>query len=835
MSKGKRGFMKNKELISKLTLEEKCAFFTGKDFWQTLGSEQHGIPGIFLADGPTGVRKQKAAADHLGLNPSYEATCFPTAATMANSWDVELCQEMGTALGEEARDLAVNVLLGPGMNIKRNPLCGRNFEYYSEDPYLTGKVASATVKGIQSNGIAACVKHFAVNSQEERRMVVDEVVDERALREIFLQGFEMAMKDAKPKTIMSAYNQVNGEFANESQHLLVDILRKEWGFDGVVVTDWGGCNDRVEGLKAGNELEMPGGHKDTIKEIVQAVKDGKISEELVDENLDRFLSLVFDVYGATGEIKEITHKNHEVAKHCSEKSIVLLRNENKALPLSKEEKVAVIGNFAKKARYQGAGSSVVNPTKLDNVLDRIGSSDINVIGFEEGFHRFGKKKNGLIKKAVKLAKQSDTVLLFLGLDELSEAEGLDRPSMRLPAPQYALVNALTGLGKKIVVVLSCGSAVELDFAENVDAIVHGYLAGQAGAGSVIKVLTGEVNPSGKLSESYPFKYEDCSTSKYFPGHHATSEHRESLFVGYRYYDTAGVEVRYPFGFGLSYTNFEYSDYNVTDKGVSFSVANTGEVDGEEVCQMYVSLENSNIIRAKQELKGFKKVFIKAGESVKVEIEFDEYTFRFFNTLTNAWDKEQGTYTINVGSSSRDHKLTNTLEVAGTVMSSELKDALPSYASGNVKDVPDSEFATMLGRDIPDWDIPRILKKNGKKKKKIIVGYNTTVLELKYAKGWTGRMFAWGVRLGYRLCKAFGKTNTANMLAMFTFHLPMRGLQRMTGGAMSWGQLDGLLMMFNGKFWRGLSAFNKAGKIVKKEKKAEKKAEKLALKEASKTK
>jgi beta-glucosidase len=730
---------------------------------------------------------------------------------------------MAQHLGKEAVWQRVNVLLGPGINIKRNPLCGRNFEYFSEDPYLAGKMAAVYVRGIQSNGVSACVKHFAANNQEHRRMVVDSVVDERALREIYLQPFEMAVKEGKVKTVMSAYNKINGTYANESMHVLYDILRKEWGFDGVVVTDWGGADDRVNGLKAGNDLEMPTTNGETDREIVAAVKEGRLDEKVLDEAVDRLLTLIFETNATlekAGDIVFDEEAHHEMARRACEEAIVLLKNENNALPLKSQEKVAIIGDFAQNPRYQGAGSSIVNPTKLENTLENINKYDLDFIGFEKGFNRYGKKSKRLIKKAMRLAQKADTILLYLGLDEVTETEGMDRADMRLPQNQIELLNSLSELGKKIVIILSCGSAIEMNFTDQADAALHSYLGGQAGARAVLNVLVGKVNPSGKLSESHPYRYEDCASAKYFPGKEMTAEYRESVYVGYRYYDTAGVEVKYPFGYGLSYTTFEYSDLKISDNGVKFKISNTGKYDGAEVAQLYIGLENSKIFRPKKELKGFYKVFLKAGETKTVEIAFDDKTFRFYNAVKKQWEIEKGDYTIFIGASSKDIRLQGVLSVEGVSADGIYDKAmLPSYFACDVKDVSESEFEQLLGRALPNPHF-EFYKKN-----RIEVDIYTTVSQLKYARGWTGRLFSGAINFAIKLLRAIGKKSAANVLIMGVFYNPLRAISRLSGGLISWGQLQGMIVMFNGKFFKGLSMFLKEGRKKKKERKLQKKRSK----------
>ena len=816
---------KHQDIIDQLTLKEKASLISGKDFWQTVNIDRLNIPSAFLSDGPHGVRRQAAAADHLGLNASIPATCYPTAATMANSWDPELGEVLGQKLGQEAAVQKVNVLLGPGTNMKRHPMCGRNFEYFSEDPYLAGKMAAGYIRGIQSNGISACVKHFACNDQEENRMTLDSVVDERTLREIYLTAFEIAVKEGKTKSIMSSYNLVNGVYANENEHLLVDILRKEWGFDGLVVTDWGGNNDGVLSLKCYNQLEMPG-NPDRPEEVVKAIEAGELDEAVLDDNIDTLLDIIFDTMknGVEKAPEKFDVEDHHLfAQKCAEESAVLLKNNN-VLPLNNEKKVAFIGDFLYLPRYQGAGSSIVNPTKLDKTSDLLKDSGLNVVGYCKGFNRYGKKNNKLHKEAIEVAKLADIVVLYLGLDEVTEAEGLDRTNLLLNDNQLELVKDIKELGKQIVVVLSCGSAVEIPFVEDVDAIVHCYLNGQAGAKAALNILSGKVNPSGKLSETFPIKLEDVASSDNFPSHTRTIEYREAYGIGYRYFDTANVQVRFPFGFGLSYTKFEYSNLSINEKGVSFEIKNVGEVKGKEIAQLYVGLAKSDIIRPIKELKGFAKVELEPGESKKVEIAFDDKTFRYFNVKTNKWEIEKGSYSIMIGAASDDIRLEGSINQNGT--DAELpydKAELPNYAVGNLRHVPDAEFAALLGHEIPDGSIP-FYKKN-----RMVVDYNTTVKELRYAKRWIGRLVGKAIPWFVRVLRKFGNNELANTLVMGVVHQPLRGWSRFSQGGLRMSQLDGLVMVFNGHFWKGLHHFFKEGRKYKKIAKAEKKAQKEAEK------
>ncbi len=796
--------MKHADIIKQMTLEEKCYLFSGKDFWQTRSVERLGVPNMTLSDGPHGIRKQAGEGDQLGLNPSLPATCYPTAAAVANSWDVELGEEIGAHLGAEAASQGVCVVLGPGLNIKRSPFCGRNFEYFSEDPYLAGKLAASYIRGIQKNGVAACPKHFAANSQELRRMASDSVMDERTLREIYLTGFEIAVKEGHSKSIMSSYNRINGVYANENRHLLQEILRDEWGFDGFVVSDWGGSNDHVEGVRAGSHLEMPTTGGDSDLELIDAVKSGRISQELLDRRVDELLDVILSTAGAVKPLEGKpfdVEKHHAMAAKASEQSIVLLKNENNILPLKRGAKVAVIGEFAQKARYQGAGSSVVNPTRLDNAMDVIQGFGLDVAGFEAGYPRSGKGDPAMQARAVELAKKADTVLLYIGLDEISESEGLDRSHMRLPQSQIDLIEAVSKANPNVVAVMSAGSAVEMPWLPKIKALVHGYLCGQAGASSVLKVIMGQVNPSGKLAESYPVKYEDVSSAPYFPAKERTAEYREGLFVGYRYFETAKTPVLFPFGFGLSYTTFEYSDLTVSSKEASFTLKNTGGMDGAEVAQLYVSKPDGEVFRPAKELKGFAKVFLKAGESKKVTIPLDDKAFRYFNVDTKKFEVEGGAWTVLIGASCADIKLSGTVEVQGTGAKPPYdKEKFAKYFSGDVKSVSDAEFQALLGRPIPDGHWSGMLD------------MNDALCQMYYAKGAAGRL-AYKI-LTHFINKSIEK-GKPNLNLLFNYNMPFRAIAKMTGGICTMEMAEGILTIVNGHFFKGLGAviggFFRAGK------------------------
>ena len=796
--------MKHEDIVKQMTLEEKCFLLSGKDFWQTRSVERLGIRNMTLSDGPHGVRKQAGSGDQLGLNPSLPATCFPTAATIANSWDPALGEEIGTYLGEEAASQGVGVLLGPGLNIKRSPLCGRNFEYFSEDPYLAGKMAAGYIRGIQKNGVAACPKHFACNSQELRRMASDSVVDERTLREIYLTGFEIAVKEGRAKSLMSSYNRVNGTYANENYHLLQEILRDEWGFDGFVVSDWGGSNEHIEGVRAGSHLEMPTTGGDSDLELVQAVKDGKISEEIINQRVDEILDVILPV---TEAVKKYEGKpfdieaHHKMAAKASEQSIVLLKNDENILPLKKGTKVAVIGEFAQNARYQGAGSSVVNATRVDNAMDVIGNFDLVVAGFEPGYPRSGKGDPAMQAKAVELAKKADIVLLYIGLDEISESEGLDRPHMKLPRSQIDLLEAVAAVNPNVVAVMSAGSAVEMPWLGRCKAVIHGYLCGQAGASAVLKALMGEINPSGKLAESCPVKYEDVSSDPYFPAKQRTAEYREGLYVGYRYYETANIPVQFPFGFGLSYTTFAYSDLKVSDKEAAFTLTNTGSMDGAEVAQLYVGKPDAKVFRPAKELKGFAKVFLKAGESKTVTIPLDDKAFRYFNVKTNQFEVEGGEYQIMVGASAADIKLTGTVAAAGTEAPNPYNEKeLADYYTGNIKAVSDRQFETLLGHPIPDGSWSGTLT------------MNDAICQMYYAKSGLARFVC--RRLTSMINKSMEK-GKPNLNLMFNYNMPFRGIAKMTGGMCTMEMAEGILIIVNGHFFKGLGriigGFFRAGK------------------------
>ena len=778
--------MQNTELLlKKLTLEEKCALLSGAETFKTRGMPEHGIPQIWLSDGPHGLRKQAGESDHLGLNPSVPATCFPTASAVANSWDAALGEEIGAALGEEAAAQEVSVVLGPGLNMKRNPLCGRSFEYFSEDPYLAGKLAAGYIRGIQSKGVAACPKHFAVNSQETRRMASDSIVDERTLREIYLTGFEIAVKEGHPRSIMSSYNLVNGTYANENKHLLMEILRGEWGFDGAVITDWGGSNDHALGVKNGSTLEMPAPGGDSVRELLAAVESGKITESDIDARLSELLPLVFDTKAALDaaprEFDAAAH--HALARRAAAESLVLLKNEGSLLPLAAGSKVAVIGDFAKNPRYQGAGSSMVNSTQVDVLLDKLIDSELNVIGYQQGFDRHGKPDAALQESACELATQADTVILCMGLDEIAESEGLDRSNLRLAQNQVDLLQAVAAVNPKIVVVLYSGSVVETPWLDNCQALLYAALGGQAGAGAVADALTGKVNPCGKLAETWPLTYADVPSAADFATRRKTVEYREGLYIGYRYFTTAEKAVRFPFGYGMSYTMFAYSDMVADEQGVSLTVTNTGSVAGTEIVQLYVAKKNSELFRPAKELKGFARVTLAPGEKQRITIMLDDKAFRFWNVKANRWEIEGGEYELLVGASVEDIRLCEKISVHGTATVHPYEDRdLDCYYKGDVLSVSDADFEKLLGHPIP----------NGKTK----IDRNLTLGELNHARSPLG----WLVWLVLTiLLDVSYKRGKPDLNILFQYNMPLRALAKMTNGAISMGMVDGIVMELQG-FW-----------------------------------
>lgn len=795
--------MKHPDILAKMTLEEKVSLCSGKDYWHTADVPSAGVPSIMLTDGPHGIRKrveEKTTKEEKMSLKGVPAICYPTAAATSCSWDTALIRRMGEALGEECLKEKVSVLLGPGTNIKRSPLCGRNFEYFSEDPLLAGEMAAAFINGVQSKGIGTSIKHFAANNQETRRMTVNTVVDERTLREIYLAPFETAVKKAQPWTIMAAYNRLNGTYCAENKWLLTDVLRNEWGFKGIVVTDWGAENDRVSGLLAGQELEMPSSDGVGNRQILEAVKQGLVEESYLDELVDRLIDMALEAQKVLGDYTYNAKEHHALAREIAGQCMVLLKNDNDVLPLKKDAKLTVIGEMAKKPRYQGAGSSLINPIQLDSAFETLVQMGVS-FQYAPGYSTEKKNRtpdDTFVAEAVEKAKGADTVLLFIGLTDEYETEGCDRRHMNLPPLHNRLVNEVLKVNKNVVVVLAGGSAVELPWADEVPAILHTFLSGQTTGSAVCDVLFGDVNPSGKLSETYPMALSDNSSANYFPGTPVSVEYRESVYVGYRYYDTAEKAVRFPFGHGLSYTTFEYSDLKTSAESiddtdtltVTCKVKNTGSRDGAEVVELYVSDEESTIYRPKKELKAFTKVFLKAGEEKEVSMTLDKRAFAYYNVNIHDWHVETGAFKILVGASSRDIRLETEVQVRSTV-EAEIPDyriSAPAYYSGDITHVSDEEFVAVLGRELP----PNVRDKS----QPLTLG--NTIEDAVDGK--------WGGRFNRLFKKMLGEDTLAGAIAL---QLPIKNFVSMSFGLFSEDMANGLLVILNeDKFAKGM------GKILK---------------------
>ena len=786
--------------LEELSVAEKAAMLSGGSEWDSRGNEKAGIPSFVMSDGPHGVRRQLGEGDHLGLGASKPATCFPTAGTVANSWDSALAEEMGEALGNEAHDLDVNVLLGPGLNIKRNPLCGRNFEYYSEDPIVAGRMAAGLIRGIQSNGVSACPKHFAVNSQELRRQASNSVVDERTMREIYLTAFEIAVREAAPMTIMTSYNEINGVYAHENKHLLQDILRNEWGFDGMVVSDWGGSNSAVAAVKAGGSLEMPSPGYTSVRELEGAVKAGTLSEADLNARAAEVAKIArltkTEGVGRDDLLKDaVAAAHHEIARKVAESSSVLLKNASATLPLQSGTRVAVIGDMAKTPRFQGSGSSKVNTTREENILDELknaaAATGVTVAGYAQGYDRQGAKNQTLIDEAKTLAAAdtTDAVIAVVGLDERSESEGLDRSTMAIPQVQNDLVDALTATGKPIIIVLVAGSPVELPWFDAMSAILYVGLSGQAGASATVRALTGQINPSGHLAETWPISYVDCPSSGWYPAIGRDAIYREGPFIGYRYYETANVPVRFPFGYGLSYATFTYSDLTADETGVRLTVANDSDVPGATVAQLYVTGPSEGVLRPARELKGFVKVQLDAHESKTVRIEFDRYTFRHFDTAANAWRTESGVWTLAVGTNAEDLPLTCEFAVAGDVDAIPADPALGHYLTGDVKHVTDAEMAVLFGHEVIAPGKPTTF------------GVNDPISSWVDSKGLVARTIA--KTLTNREAKTRQKTGAPDLNMLFILNMPPRAMSKMTQGMVDSAMVDAIVKIANGHTFRGL--------------------------------
>ena len=786
------------DLLQQMTLEEKASLCSGLTNWLTKPINRLGIPSVWMSDGPHGLRKEMQTGGTNIMQKAETATCFPTAVTTASSWDPELLEEVGAVLADEAKAYKVTTLLGPGVNIKRSPLCGRNFEYISEDPYHAAIMGAAFVHGVQKEGIGVSLKHYCANNQEHIRMCIDSVVDERALREIYLTPFEYIVKKEQPTTVMCSYNRVGGTYLSDNKRLLTDVLRGEWGYKGIVVSDWGALNDRVAGIRAGLDLEMPGNGGMNDKHIVEAVKNGTLDEADLDKVVLRMIKFAFDCKEQEGKGYKVDFdSHHKIARKAAAQSAVLLKNNDNALPLNSKQRVAVIGALAKNLRYQGAGSSHINPPKTVSFTEAMrneGQSFAYAAGYSLKGDGYNKK---LIDEAVNVAKGKDAVLLFIGLTDAYESEGFDRTHMNIPRGHNVLVDEITKVNDNVIVVLSCGSPIKMDMWEcKVKAILNMYLGGQAGGEAAYDLIYGKVNPSGKLAETFPFNNEDNVVSKYFPMGPRTVEYRESIFVGYRFFDKAKKAVQYPFGHGLSYTKFEYKNIKLSSKkvkegeklSVTFTLKNIGDVAGAEVAQVYVCPPESKIFKADRELKGFQKVYLEPGEKKKVTIELDERAFSYYNVNINDWHVESGEYKIIVAASSRDSKLYDCVEVISNNPDVEVPDYSKSapiyYAVDTMATIPEKQFEVLLGRSLP----------NNSPFKKGDLTINNSVKQVAVSP--TGKVLYGILNIGAKIV-ALGAENP-EMITNSVNDLPLRSFSGWTGGLISQKSVDGLLDMCNGK-------------------------------------
>lgn len=696
-------------IVKRLSLEEKCKFCCGIDFWETFGIEEFNIPSIMLCDGPHGLRKETTEKFMFISTKVVKSTCFPTATALASTFDEKLINRMGKALGEECRKEDVAVLLSPGINIKRLPICGRNFEYFSEDPYLSGKMGSALIKGIQSKGVAACIKHFTANNQEKYRMTVNSIIDERALREIYLKGFEIAIKESNPWSVMMAYNKLNGQYCSENKYLIQNTLRNEWNYKGCIISDWGGVNDIISSINNGLNIEMPGYKDDYYKVLQNAVKNNEVDEEILNESVSKVIELILKYKEGKKVSYKCNFQEHiNLAEEIAEGSAVLLKNDDNILPGNKFQNIAIIGRLAKEPVYQGLGSSKVNPNTVDNAYDAFLKNNCN-IDYADGYSLENDEINELlVKESIKIAKNKDIVYLFIGLPKYYEAEGYDRKNLNLPKSHNNLVYEISKINKNLVVILQGGSVMVMPWSNIPKAILLTHLSGCRGGNATVNLLLGKKNPSGKLSETYANKLEDYPSMRFYPGDKNHLEYRESIFVGYRYFDSAEIRVKYPFGFGLSYTTFQYSNMKVQYNNqnnieVSITITNSGNMEGKEVIQLYISCLNSKLFRAKQELKGFKKINLMPKASKEVTFILNEDCFTYYNIQTHKFEVEEGQYSINIGSSSRDIKYSTVINKKGSnVKTPDYKEKSQVYYELYKKELNPSklEFENIYGKELP---------------------------------------------------------------------------------------------------------------------------------------
>ena len=797
---------KAKELVREMTLEEKASLCSGEDVWHLKSIERLGLSSILVTDGPHGLRKQVDRTDELGIGESAPAVCFPTASAFACSFDRELAYEIGKALGEECLKEGISVLLGPGANQKRSPLCGRNFEYYSEDPLLSGEMAAAFIQGVQSMGVGTSLKHYAANNQETRRMSIDVIVDERALRDIYLRGFEIAVKKGKPWTVMCAYNKVNGTYCSDNAYLLTEILRNEWGFKGLVISDWGAVNNRVKGISAGLDLEMPGNKGYNDKKIIEAVQKKTLPESDLDIVAERIVELILKSMRTRKEHAPCDmDAHHRLAVDAHKQSAVLLKNENNILPGFINQNAAVIGMLAKKPRYQGAGSSKVNPYRLTNAWDALVSKGVKAeyasgYSLDKNTDESGESQS-LIEEACKVAKGKDIVYIFAGLPEGYESEAFDRENLSLPDVQNRLVEAVCKVNPNVVVVLACGAPVELPWVNQVKGILLSYLGGEGSGEAIADLLLGTAVPSGKLAETWPLSLEDNPSYNYFPGGRTTVEYRESIYVGYRYYEKANKPVLYPFGHGLSYTGFEYSDLKISpveaefgeEIEISFNIKNTGTVEGKETALVFVSCPDSKMFMPEKELCGFDKVSLKPGEVKNISIRINTEQFGYYNTEIGKRYTPTGEYHIKVGSGSASIHLTDTVRIVSPDMHEpDYRSSAPTYynlPTGSLV-IPDEEFAALYGKRLPSGDGPAKRP------------YTTSNCILDVQHTFVGKILTRAINKKVKENSSGAEDDEAMMYAVM-YEMPFDFLVRSSNGVLTDRMMEGILDLLNGHFFKGI--------------------------------
>jgi beta-glucosidase len=797
--------MKYQAIMDQMTLEDKVALCSGGDFFSTKPFEKYGIPSITLVDGPHGLRKPLASADHLGVNQSIPATCFPTAILTACSWDRELLREMGAAIGEEALQEGVSIVLGPGVNLKRNPLCGRNFEYFSEDPYLAGEMAVSWIDGLQSQGVGASLKHFAGNNQENERMVSDSLMDERTLREIYLPAFEQAVKRAKPATVMCAYNKLNSIYCSDHSRLLRDILREDWGFAGVVVSDWGALHDRVKAFEAGLDLEMPGSQGYFDETVLAAIRSGTVSEARLNESVDRLLDLIFAAaVNRRPNFRYSVSRHHELARKIAAHSAVLLKNEGQLLPFPRGKKIAVIGALAKEPRYQGTGSSHINPIQLSSALDGFQALGLDYT-YYPGYALTGPTEAAHLAEAVAGAQTCDLAIIFAGLPEAYESEGFDRTSLAMPESHNALITSVAAVNPKTVVVLAGGAPVEMPWLPKVKAVLNLYLAGQAGGLAAAELLTGVVNPSGKLAESYPVSYADVPSSGFYETGSKQAQYREGIYIGYRYYDKAQLDVLFPFGHGLSYTSFEYQDLVISttelqapyELTVAVTVKNTGQREGAEIVQVYVGDLQPASFRPEKELKEFAKLFLEAGEERRVSFTLNARSFAMYATEAGEWVVPGGIYAISVGASSRDIRLRCEVKVQGQPTPPKTQE-LSRWYFELTGQVTSADFETLMGQKSE----PIKARRKGE--------YTLECSFQDMKESLVVRQIIKGIEK--QIGKSFGGVDYGNptfkMIMSSVTSTPLKNLSQLSPESMPSHLTQGIVHLANGKFLSGLIAMIK---------------------------